>query len=294
MAIDLDRPLLDRIEALLGQQILETRTPNGGFSPAIRRICRTADQSVFVKVGINPFTVAALNRELEIYAAMALPNMARFIAGESHATHPILILEDLSRYTWPPPWPDGGLDRVVKAINVLHATPPPPGVFEPEDIDETYFGWRHIAANPAQFLATGAGSRAWLDDALPTLLAAEARCTLTGDALLHMDLRSDNLCLDGDRVLFVDWNWAVLGSARLDLGFFLNTVTGEGGPRQEIHLPDAGDEAAVIAGVFGYLMGLPGIPDAPLVRAKQREQFEAAIAWTARALNVPALQLPRP
>ena len=241
---------------------------------------------MFVKVGTSPFTVRAINREIEIYRGMAAPYMPRLVAGEPHLEAPILILEDLSRCHWPLPWPEGALQRVVDAIHDIHTTPPPPGLLLPDDVAD-YTGWHNIAADPTTFLATGAVSPEWLRQALPTLLVAEKRCTVTGDALVHMDLRSDNLCLDGDRVIFVDWNWAVLGSARLELAFFVNSVTGEGGPSQETLIDGAGDEAAVLAGFFGDRMGLPVIPVAPLVRHKQREQFDAAIAWAVRTLGLP-------
>lgn len=290
MTIELPRGIRARVEALLGRQVVATRTPKGGFTPAIRRVCQTASGSVFVKVGTSAFTVRATNREIALYSALALPCMPRMIAGETDEEAPILILEDLSCCHWPLPWPDGALHRVVEAIHELHATPAPPGLLLPDDIGD-YAGWQNIAANPTTFLATGAVSPEWLRRALPTLIAAEQRCTTTGETFLHMDLRSDNLCLDGERVIFVDWNWAVLGSARMELAFFINSVTGEGGPRQETVLQGPCDEAAVIAGFFGDRMGLPVIPVAPLVRQKQREQFDAAIAWAVRSLGLPPMSL---
>ena len=61
---------------------------------------------------------------------------------------------------------------------------------------------------PAPFLRLGLCSAAWLVHTIPALVAAEAGAQLVGEELVHCDVRSDNLCFVGDRVVFVDWNWA--------------------------------------------------------------------------------------
>jgi thiamine kinase-like enzyme len=40
---------------------------------------------------------------------------------------------------------------------------------------------------------------------------------LAGKDLLHIDLRSDNICFAGDRTLLIDWNLACHGNGLLDL-----------------------------------------------------------------------------
>ena len=61
----------------------------------------------------------------------------------------------------------------------------------------------------------------WFDRALPTLLAAADPAPLKGDQLLHLDVRSDNMCFAGDRTVFVDWNNTCVGNAAVDVAFFL-------------------------------------------------------------------------
>ena len=51
------------------------------------------------------------------------------------------------------------------------------------------------------FLRLGLCSRNWLELALPTLIDAAEGARLEGDSLLHLDIRSDNLCFRGDRRL---------------------------------------------------------------------------------------------
>jgi aminoglycoside phosphotransferase (APT) family kinase protein len=137
-------------------------------------------------------------------------------------------------------------------------------------------------------LTTGIVEPAWLESALPVLQAAADTCRLDGDELLHLDVRSDNLCFraDGSAVL-VDWNLAVVGNARLDIAAWLPTLVSEGGPRPETILADAGREAAFIAGFFAARAGQPPVPGAPAIRPLQLEQLRHALPWVCRELGLP-------
>jgi aminoglycoside phosphotransferase (APT) family kinase protein len=119
---------------------------------------------------------------------------------------------------------------------------------------------------------------------LPTMLAASDAATLKGDAVLHLDVRSDNLCFSGDRTVLVDWNHACLANPEIDRAFFLPSVHAEGGPRPDdvadIDIP----MVAVVAGFFACRAGLPPVPDAPGVRPIQRKQLEVALPWAIRSL----------
>ena len=110
---------------------------------------------------------------------------------------------------------------------------------------------------------------------------------MTGDALTHLDLRSDNLCITHEGVKFIDWAEARRSSSRVDLGFFLPSLAYEGGPLPEAILPDAPDLAALISGFFALRAGLPDIPGSPFVRRVQREQLSTALPWAIRALGLP-------
>jgi hypothetical protein len=107
---------------------------------------------------------------------------------------------------------------------------------------------------------------------------------LTGDALTHLDLRSDNLCCTADGIRFIDWAEACRSNADVDLGFFLPSLAHEGGPLPDSILPDRPDFAAVVSGFFASRAGLPSIPNAPFVRRVQREQLGTALPWAIRTL----------
>jgi hypothetical protein len=143
-----------------------------------------------------------------------------------------------------------------------------------------------VEADAGPFLSTGIRSREWLDRALPTLKAAADTAPVDGDDLLHLDVRSDNLCFRDGTVVLVDWNWCSTGRADFDVAAWLPSVTVEGGaPPWEV-LPRAGEYAAFLAGIWAAVVGLPPPPTAPTVRDQQRRQLEIALAWCEREFSL--------
>jgi hypothetical protein len=132
---------------------------------------------------------------------------------------------------------------------------------------------------PEPFLSTGIRSRRWLERSLPTLAAAAASVRAEGDDVLHLDVRSDNLCFRHGAAILVDWNWCTIGNADLDVAAWLPSLANEGGPKPWEVLPAAGDYAAFLAGVWAAVVGLPPPSTAPTVREGQRRQLEAALTW---------------
>jgi aminoglycoside phosphotransferase (APT) family kinase protein len=135
-------------------------------------------------------------------------------------------------------------------------------------------------------------SDAWLDEALPALLHASDPSLLDGERLLHLDVRSDNLCIRDGHAVLVDWNWASVGNPAVDVAFWLPSLALEGGPEpDEIARVRPGAErlAGVVAGFFAATAGLPPPAGAPAVRAFQLAQLEVALPWAVRALGLLAL-----
>jgi hypothetical protein len=272
------------VERLLGSPVVAERVVSGGYTLAQRRVVTLADgRTAFVKTAVDDDTRGWLDAEQRIYAAVSGPFMPRVLAAEPG----VLVLEDLSDAHWPPPWRDGDVQAVLHALDALHAAPPPPGLRHPQEVDDLRGGWPHVAKDPEPFLALGLVSPAWLEASLPALLDAAARAQLDGDSLVHLDIRSDNLCLRDGRCVIVDWNWAARGNPQLDLIFWLPSLRLEGGPEPEA-LAGAGtaDLAALCAGFFACRAGLPEPSAAHNLRAVQRAQLEVALPWAARALGL--------
>lgn len=280
--------IIDRLEKLIGSKITAYQRIEGGYTPAIRLRCHTASASFFVKVGTTPLTNSFLRREIQVYTHLRGEFLPKLIAWEAHEHEPILIIEDLSNYYWPPPWGEKQIDLVLAQIEALHNT-----TAAIESYAEVHGdgggNWHTIAADPEPFLALSLVTKDWLNVALPLLVESASKCKTDGTSLTHWDLRSDNICIGNNAALFVDWNLACLSNPTLDLGFFLPSLAYEGGPAPERILPDAPEVAAWVAGFFAARAGLPTIPDAPFVRRVQRQQLETALPWAIRALNLPPL-----
>lgn len=281
--------LVARVEQLTGRKVESAQPVSGGYTPATRLLCQTAQGRFFVKAGATPLTSDFLRREIQVYNTIRGPFMPELIAWEEDEVAPLLIIEDLARHLWPPPWDPARVARVVDQIHAMHQTPAQLEPFQ-TILPGRHVGWATVAADPAPLLRLGIVDQGWLDQALPTLIAAEAACETTGSSLTHWDLRSDNICLTPDRVIFIDWNLAALGNPELDLGFWLPSLAHEGGPLPETILPAAPTIAAWVAGFFAARAGLPNIPDAPRVRLVQQQQLATALPWAVRALALPPLK----
>jgi hypothetical protein len=279
-----------RVVESLGSSVVDRRPVRGGYTPAERSVLELEDgRSVFVKGAVNDLTALWLRKEYRLYRELGAgaPYMAELLGWMDDGGRPMLVLEDLSGCHWPPPWTDARVAAVRDAMAQVAATPPPPWLPVASMAEYVADGWERVAADPDPLLRTGLVEARWLERALPDLLEAAARAEISGDRLCHFDVRSDNLCFrsDGSAVL-IDWNFAEIGNPRLDLAFWLPSLALEDGPAPESILPDAGPEAAVVAGYFASRCGEPAIPDAPGVREIQRRQLGVALPWACRELGI--------
>lgn len=279
--------LIDRVAHLMrARPVAWTRMPRG-YTPAGRWVVRfETGRSAFVKIGTTPDTSAWLRAECGVYSRITgdfLPALFGWEDGDA----PLLVLEDLSRAAWPPPWSRERVDRVLAALVTIAATPPPPDLPALASGRDRLVSWRLVAEDSAPFLSLGLCSRAWLDMALPALLTAESAARLDGDSLVHGDVRSDNLCFIDDRVVFVDWNQACRGNAMIDVASWLPSLAAEGGPAPMEIMPDEPELAALMCGYFAARAGLPPPEGVPLVRVVQLAQLKEALPWAAAALGLP-------
>jgi hypothetical protein len=283
-----DAELAAQVAQLLGWAPTSWTRVQGGYTPAARYVAANGGDSVFVKIATSAVTAGMLRRELVAYRAVAAPFMPRFVGGQDHPTRPLLIIEDLAGAAWPPPWTDARVADTLMAIETMHALTPDLPSWPALNGDKV-LGWRNVAKNPAAFLSLGLADEDWLARSLPALEEAETACATTGSALIHFDLRSDNICFSARGAVFVDWAASCLGSADLDLGGWLPSLAFEGGPPPESILPNAPKVSAWVSGYFAARAGLPTIPDAPFVRRVQREQLTTALPWAQRALGLAPL-----
>lgn len=282
-------PVAERVARLLGARPREWGVVRGGDTAAARWIVRFGGgRSAFMKLGTDAETAAGLRVEWSVYSQVSAPFLPAVLGwDDADGDAPLLLLEDLSAAYWPPPWLPGQIERVLALLDQVAATRPPPGLIALESLRAGLGGWPFVAADPAPFLALGLCSATWLEAALPALIEAEATAPLGGESLLHLDVRSANLCFSGERVVLLDWSYACRGNPRMDVAFWLPNLHGEGGPEPDEILPGEPGLAALLSGFWAARAGLPPpTPGSPLRRARRR-YLGVAFPWAARALGLP-------
>ena len=263
----------------------------GGYSAAQRWTVIGADgSSAFVKHALDEMTATWLRQEYRVYASLRAPFMPLLLAWDDDGETPALVLEDLSGADWQAAWTPARIGRVLDTLQAIAATPPPAALPSLDTQRPLFTGWAHITRTPEAFLGLRLCTRAWLTRALPVLTRAEAEAPLAGDDLLHFDVRSDNLCFHGDRVVLVDWNWACRGNRVVDVASWLPSLHAEGGPPPETILPHEPGLAAAISGYFAARAGRHAeSAQDRAVRALQLTQLRVALPWAVQALGLPAL-----
>ncbi|MFW6174459.1 MAG: aminoglycoside phosphotransferase family protein [Chloroflexota bacterium] len=287
------RKFARRVERLLGRgEPVDWRPASGGYTAAERWVARFRDGgSAFLKAGTTPNTARWLRNERRIYSGINAPYLARVLGWDDDGVCPLLALEDLSGAHWPPPWESHHVEGVVSALEDVRATPPPAGLSAvPED---DFRGWERIAEEPARFARAGLAPREWLENALPFLVEASKSARLDGHELVHEDVRSDNLCFSGERVLLLDWDGAYVGNADLSLALWLPSLHAEGGPPPHEIMPDASEWAALVSGYYAALAwqrgNLPPGEEGHAAHGLMRRLAQYALPWAVRELRLPPL-----
>jgi aminoglycoside phosphotransferase (APT) family kinase protein len=283
--------LAERVARCLRQRLLAWRPVTGGYTTALRLMVTCADgTSVFVKGATDALTATWLRTEYGIYSQVQAPFLPTMYAWEDDGSSPFLVLEDLSGAVWQAPWTIAHVMQVLDTLGQVAATPPPARLGSLEERRARLSGWAQVAQDPAPFLGLGLCSATWLADTITALVAAEAGVQLTGEELVHGDVRSDNLCFVGDRAVLVDWNWACRGNGTLDIAAWLPSLHLEGGPLPDTILPAHPHLAALISGYFAARAGLPVEQASAQIRALQLAQLRVALPWVVRALGLPPLE----
>ncbi|MEQ4210247.1 phosphotransferase [Actinopolymorpha sp. B9G3] len=283
----------ERIERVLDQPVKEWVKPDTGLSAAARHSVTLADGSrVFVKAATDEPTEGWLRTEylaLQHVPERFVPRVVAWV--DEPGCHPILVVEDLRHAHWPAShqgvdWREGDIDRVLAAVADLCRVPAPSGLVPTRRGQGRWPALVREGPARAAFLELGLCSAPWLDHAAPALVDAEAGLDDTGDRLVHGDLRSDNICVDAERVVFVDWADASCGHAEHDLANLLPTLHLEGGPPPYDVMPTGAGWAA--AGCALLVRRAVGERAAPPWLVKVFVRLAAIdLAWAAACLGLP-------
>ncbi len=292
---DLPVRLRAAVESVLGAPVTEAVSQPGGFSPGSADRVRTADgRRAFVKAvssAQNPDS-PGLHR-LEARIAAALPPQVptpRMLASHDDGDWIALIFEDVDGRHPATPWLPDELERCLGALDAMAAVEKPTSLewlgtyAESSAID--FRGWERLAADP------GPDLHPWAVAHLPALveLASSAVTATKGEALVHDDVRADNLLLTDSRVLIVDWPHAARGAPWIDTVQLLVNAQLHGGhdPERLLARRRVGAEAdpaavtAYLAALAGYFFDgarRPAPKGLPSLRGFQRLQGVACVDW---------------
>ncbi len=289
------------LEAAVGSPVSRAVSKDGGFSPGLASVLTLADgTTVFVKaadVARSEFTVDAIRRETRVLAA--LPDDApaprlrwSFDDGEWAA----LVTEAVAGCNPAQPWVPEELQRFLAAATVLaeRLTPSPIQADPIEHDEDDFHGWTKLASDTASAASLEPQVRPYVDRL--ALIEQPWAAATAGTALLHGDLRADNLMLTDDGFVMVDWPEACIGAPWLDLVFSLPSVAMQGGgdPPQlwaghplshGVDTDAINTVVAAMAGFFIYRSLQPVPPLLPTLRMFQKAQGMIAFDWLSHRMG---------
>ncbi|HYN94569.1 MAG TPA: aminoglycoside phosphotransferase family protein [Pilimelia sp.] len=301
---DLPAAVRTAIADRLGSPVVAARTARGGFTQGFTAVLTTAaGDEHFVKAAALtdlPHLADWYAREAALTAALPpavpapRPRWTATLAG-----HYVLCAEAVPGARMPAlPWRPDELTATLAALAATAAAlrEPPAALtalglprlsdFARADLST----WAPVAAGHAPMPPAPALARARLRD----LVALEQTFIGYADspAVIHSDLRADNVVLDGAGAAWLcDWSWPCHGVPWFDTAILLVTAFASGldadalfagHPTTRGAPPDALD--AVLAAGCGYWFARASDapPDgSPYLRAHQRWSGEQALAWLA-------------
>jgi len=304
------------VEQALGGKVRRATRAWGGYGPTpAYRLLLDDGRRVFFKgtsAHSNTFAQDALLREERIY--QEIPDLLGRWAPRLHTAitvqdwH-ILLIDDLGPPTVPP-WSPTKTQAITHELAAFHQStmdkPFPAWLTRPDEqlAQESWEKTAH-ASQEFQTIAALAGSQAdeaqaWFHQLTPRIEQAMHTPALrTGPfALLHGDLRSDNLrCIQGHVYLF-DWPAATIGRPEWDMVAFAQSIAVEAGPPPEQVLAWYAErfsfrardlEEALVWWLtfFAERAWRAEIPGLPRLRRFQRQQLATMIAWLARHWLLP-------
>jgi aminoglycoside phosphotransferase (APT) family kinase protein len=273
------------IEHLVGARVVGAVNRSGGFSPGFTaRLLLAGGRRVFVKAmdAVRwPFEAGMYREEAAIAATLppSVPAPA-FLGCADDRQWVALAFADLDGSLPARPWQPEQLARVVIAAARVATAQVPLRTDHPR-----LGGWAELTGDAVERLDP------WAAGELTRLvgLEAEGLAAARGTALVHFDLHVGNILLGGDRVFFVDWAHARLGSPLVDLVMLLAGAAGDGidpEPLLAFHTPGAEAEQTAVTGILAAHAGFltagavsPAAPGLEAITAAKASLAVGALCW---------------
>ena len=290
----------DWAESLLGAPVSTARDVTGGFSSGVAsRLTGTNGARIFVKAvhaDLNPFSPRMLRRELRIGPGLAaMKAAAPVLRGGFDADGWVAAAFDEVDGTNPSwPWRPADAAAALDALALLHrALTPAPSLDVPSaahSLREDIAAWTRLETSSPVDLAR---LDPWVAAHRDELAARATGIDLSGETVLNLDVRADNIVLGADgTVWFVDWPWACTGPAAADVVVLLVNFAVAGLDPQawltRSHVADdrmVTDFLCLLVGMWSAATLSPPPPGTRGIREFQRAHLRAATAWLRRRLD---------
>lgn len=291
---DLPDSLRTHIEERLGSPVSAVANQGSGFTPGFAsRLAYGRGESAFVKAASSANSpVIADCYQAEARIVPRLPDgvpTPRVRWTSEHEGWVVLCFDDVPGQPPARPWGATELARVLTALTPMAEalTPGPPDLVVPalgDWLADDFGYWRQVASTGPDAPDPQIAELATLED--------QALDALSGDSVVHCDLRDDNVIMGDDgQVWICDWNWPSRGAAWLDLLTLLISARGDGYDGDALFSahplganvdPEAVD--AALAGLSGYFTRSsvePDVPGSPHLRTHQAWYAQACLSWLA-------------
>lgn len=281
-----------RIIAAIGGTYVSDAPAHGGFSAGYAGVVTTSAGRAFVKACAADWHADSrhfVQQEIEILALLPPTIAPAVIAAIDGPAGTALVIEAIDGRHPGDPWAVDDLHAIAAVLGRLATTPAPVGMVGAEArLVPGFTRWRDIAADTRLL----GGLPHSLRNRMPDLLHLEKsfQAAVTGDVIVHDDVRADNILIRHHRAHLLDWPHARRGAAWIDVPGLLPSIEASGGPRcedawrifEEHGAPPAEALLTVTSGFASYFwfwQGQADIPELPGLRAFQRAQAVPALRW---------------
>ncbi len=283
MSIFDEAALADSLSKYSNIKVISLQAVTGGYTLAKRYIARFENgSSAFVKIATNNDTTNWLRAEHNFYSQSEYGFHPKMLGWKDNQSETFILLEDLSKAEWSYIWTKDKVKCVLDSLDKVGHVQSSINLPSIRDLHSDLFCWNLIEKDPNIFINSNLADKDILSKKLPSLKKLADSANIDGSSLVHMDIRSDNTCFFDNRALFVDWNHACIGNAKMDILFWLPSLYLEGGPAPwdfELNEPEL---LALILGYFAYNASLETPHSGSELRNFQRKQLEVVYEWINR------------
>lgn len=270
--------VLPQVAAALGD-IVAIHGEVEGTAPGWRLLLEIAGVGpAFLKAGDGDAADEAVGAEIALISTLRHRHMPYILAGDPLAAVPWMVQRDLSAATWPPPWLRR-IDAIYAAVRRTSKLDPPPWLPRPADLDPWTAAIESLTEDEL-------ADPPWWSAAAERLGEAARRVSIAGDALVHGDLGSGNVCLHDGTVLLIDWSDAMVADPAVDLMSVAVDAAHHDGVRRA---PPVEDLPAWLAKTAGLLVTASRRAPWPGPRGQQVRRQQQALARTATAWALDAV-----